>query len=55
MIERTIKAGTTKTFVERWYRWLEEQVSDGGLEYSSSEYQRAFRLWETLGGTLDAA
>jgi DNA-binding MarR family transcriptional regulator len=55
MIERSMKAGKMNAGQgEAWLAWLDNQISDGGLEYSSPEYQRAFRLHEELQVVLDA-
>lgn len=55
MIERKLKLGVQRSEAVKWLDWLALQINEGGHEYTSSEYQRSVRLYDELGGILDAA
>ncbi|RWG47686.1 MAG: helix-turn-helix domain-containing protein [Mesorhizobium sp.] len=55
MIERGKKAGQIKN-LKQWFDWLDGLVGDRGtLDQLDANYWRACRLFEEIGGALDAA
>ncbi|OBQ96808.1 hypothetical protein A9K66_20870 [Mesorhizobium sp. AA23] len=55
MVERGTKAGQVKN-LKQWFDWLDGLVGDRGtLDQLDANYWRACRLFEEIGGALDAA